>query len=247
MSRKKTNIIEEEILEPMEKLKRYVPKNCLDGIKLTKKQRDLITMIDSNDINTIIGPAGTSKTFITCYYALKALRDNTHHKIILTKPIQEAGEKLGSLPGSVEEKIDPFYNSFFTNFEKIAGKATMNRLFEKGIIETRPLAYMRGATFDNAICILDEAQNANIKQIMLFITRMGKDTKVIVSGDIRQYDINKNNVALPFFIEHVLNDITGIGNFEFCDDDIMRNSILIEITKRYELLKNSEKIPKNLL
>ena len=249
MAKKIRNVVvKEDSFEEnaIERAKRIVPANCLDHIRLKEKQRELLDVFDNNQIIIVNGPAGTAKTFLGCYYAIKSLKENKFKKIILTKPIQESGEKLGALPGDVEQKINPFYESFKINFGKIVGKAVLDKLYEKNYIEDRPLSYMRGATFDSAILWIDEAQNANIRQLMLFLTRMGQDSKVIISGDVRQYDISKNDVALPFFAEEVLKDIKGIAHFVFTDDDIVRNKILIEVTKRYEELKHDGKIPKNL-
>ncbi len=224
--------------------KRYVPKTALTDIELRERQRELIQMLDEKDITVITGPAGTSKTFIDTYYAVKCLRDHKFEKVILTKPIQEAGEKLGALPGDIESKIDPHYESFRISLLKMIKRTNFERLIEKNAIEFRPLAYMRGATFDNTLMILDEAQNADMRQIMLFATRMGIGSKVIISGDVHQYDIKANHVAFPFFVGMV-QDIEGVGVFEFTRDDIVRNKILIEITERYEKLKAENKLPRN--
>jgi phosphate starvation-inducible PhoH-like protein len=216
----------------------------LNKIVLSPRQKQFIEMIELNDITVVTGPAGTSKTFIDCYYAVKALKEEKFAKILLTKPVQEAGEKLGYLPGDVESKIDPHYESFKITLKKLLSKRILDKLLKEGLIEFRPLAYMRGATFDNTLMILDEAQNSDVRQLMLFTTRMGKGSKVIISGDIHQYDINQYHVALPFFVEMIEN-IKGIGQFHFGQEDIVRNQILIEITDRYEKLKAKDMLPKN--
>jgi phosphate starvation-inducible PhoH-like protein len=201
-------------------------------------------MIDNNDITVVTGPAGTSKTFIDCYYAIKSLRQHRFSKILFTKPVQEAGEKLGYLPGDVQRKIDPHYESFRITLQKLAKKTILDKLVKDNLIEFRPLAYMRGATFDNTLMILDEAQNSDVRQLMLFTTRMGHNSKVLITGDIHQYDINKYHVALPFFVD-MIQGIDGIGLFEFKQEDIVRNKILIQITERYEKLKADNMLPKN--
>lgn len=193
-----------------------------------------------------ISSHNTSKTFTECYYAIQSLKNHTFDKIMLTKPIKEAGEELGFLPGDVAAKIDPHYESFKNNFEKIIKPANFQRLIEKNIILCKPLAYLRGTGFDKHLMILDEAQNVKLSQLMLFITRMGKDSKVIISGDIRQHDIAKNKVALPFLEEKILSGTKRVGVFQFTDDDNMRHPIIQEITKRYEELKEADEIPKNL-
>ncbi len=216
----------------------------INKIKLSPRQQDLLNLIDERDITIVTGPAGTSKTFIDCYYAVKAMKDKKFNKILLTKPVQEAGEKLGYLPGDIQSKIDPHYESFRITFSKLLKKTILEKLVKENMIEFRPLAYMRGATFDNTLMILDEAQNADVRQLMLFTTRMGKNSKILITGDIHQYDINKHHVALPFFVDMV-KDVEGIGIFEFLQEDIVRNKILIQITERYEKLKAEDKLPGN--
>jgi len=212
-------------------------------VQLRQTQKTYSQKIWENDITFCFGPAGTSKTFTAAYTALKLLSDknNNINKIICTKPIQESGEKLGALPGEVAEKIAPFIDTFRTNFDKICGTQSRGFLESVSQIDYRPLAHMRGATFDNAVMILDEAQNCTFKQLMLFITRMGKDTKVIVSGDVSQYDIKFKEIGLPDFIT-MLEGVKGIANHEFHESDIVRNKILIEVVKRYNKWKYKDKM-----
>lgn len=208
-------------------------------VHLKHSQSEYLQKIMSNEITFCYGPAGTSKTFTACLAALKLYMDGKIKKIILTKPIQESGEKLGFLPGEIKDKIDPFMESYRSNLVKLLNDPnSVNWLEAMGIIEFRPLAYMRGATFDHCLMILDEAQNADFKQLMLFITRMGKDSKVLICGDVSQYDITKSKVALPEFID-LLNGINGLGVHQFKDEDIVRNKILIQITDRYEKWKSN--------
>lgn len=247
MARKKTKKAEET---PEEKAARQAKPmglssdHTISKITLSERQKELMALIEEKDIVVCTGPAGTSKTFVDCYYAVQALKDKRFEKIMLTKPIQEAGEKLGYLPGDVEHKIDPHYESFRLTLGKLVSKRILEKLLKQGTIEFRPLAYMRGATFDNTLMILDEAQNADVRQIMLFVTRMGKNSKVLITGDIHQYDINKFHVALPFFV-NMIKDVEGVGIFEFGQRDIVRNKILIEITARYEQMKSDGNLPKN--
>lgn len=206
-------------------------------VQLRQSQNDYVNMVLQNDITFCYGPAGTSKTFTACYIALELLKNKEITKIILCKPIQEAGEKLGFLPGSIGEKVDPYMKSYKSNIEKIVGWNKTEQLFGDGIIEFQPLAYMRGDTYDNCLMILDEAQNADFRQLALFVTRMGKNTKVIVAGDVSQHDIARNKVSLPSFME-MLNGIKGIGTHIFTDKDIVRAKILQEVVKRYEAWKD---------
>lgn len=210
-------------------------------VQLRQSQNDYVNTVLQNDITFCYGPAGTSKTFTACYIALELLKDKEITKIILCKPIQEAGEKLGFLPGSIDEKVDPYMKSYKSNIEKIVGWNKTEQLFGDGIIEFQPLAYMRGDTYDNCLMILDESQNADFRQLMLFITRMGKNTKVIVAGDVSQHDIAKNKVSLPSFIE-MLKGIKGIGTHIFTDKDIVRAKILQEVVKKYEAYKDKHNL-----
>lgn len=204
--------------------------------QLRQSQQQYVRQILENEITFCSGPAGTSKTFTACYAALKLFAEGEIENIVLTKPIQEAGEKLGFLPGDMEEKIDPYMQSYVSNIGKIIGPQLTEQMVNAEIIQFKPLAYMRGDTFDSSLMILDEAQNATFKQLMLFVTRMGRGSKVIVTGDISQYDIAKRNIGLEKFAD-LMNGIRGVGYHKFNEKDIVRSKILQEVVKRYDKWK----------
>jgi phosphate starvation-inducible PhoH-like protein len=206
-------------------------------VQLRQSQNNYVNTILENEITFCQGPAGTSKTFTACYTALKLLSMGTIKQIVLCKPIQESGEKLGFLPGDIKDKIDPYMQSYVSNLKKIVGNQLTESLLESEVIVFKPLAFMRGDTFDDSLMILDEAQNADFRQLMLFVTRMGKGSKVIVTGDVSQYDIPKYNVGLPNFIK-LMERIKGIGYHEFTQSDIVRAKILQDVVQRYDKWKS---------
>ncbi len=210
-------------------------------IILTPKQQELYKSIRNNTFTVVQGPAGTSKTFTACYTSLCLLADRKIDKIIITKPIQESGENLGFLPGDIDEKTAPFMRSYITNFEKIIGKQSTEFLKSSGDICVEPLAYMRGVTYDNSIILLDEAQNATMKQLVLWITRLGKNSKAVLMGDISQYDIRKKDSRFLNFID-MIKGVEEVNTFEFTSEDIVRNKFLIEIVNRYEKWKMDNEI-----
>jgi phosphate starvation-inducible protein PhoH and related proteins len=223
--------------------KNDLPMNFYD-VKLSESQKELYDKIQNNDIIVVQGPAGSAKTFTACYAALKALETGDAHKVYITKPIEESGEKLGALPGDINDKIAAYMESFMSNMSKIVDSKDLGSLFYSKTIEPKPLAYMRGSGYDNCIMMLDEAQNADFRQLMLYVTRMGKNAKVILLGDISQYDIKQNTVALTEFAKMV-DGIQGVAFHEFTNADIVRNKILVEITKRYEELKATGGVTRN--
>lgn len=206
------------------------------GIELSQKQNELYKGIRNNTLTVCQGPAGTSKTFTACYTSLALLADKKIDQIILTKPIQESGENLGFLPGTVEEKVDPYMKSYFSNFEKIIGKGSFEWLKGTGQIIVEPLAYMRGTTYDRSIMLLDEAQNCTMTQLMLWVTRLGSESKAILMGDVSQYDIKKRDSKFLEFIQ-LIDGVQQVNNFRFGVEDIVRNKFLIDIVDRYEKWK----------
>lgn len=213
----------------------------LKRVQLRQSQKKYLKQIENNEITFCYGPAGTSKTFTACYAALKLLKENKIKQIILCKPIQEAGEKLGFLPGDKEDKVDPYMKSYKSNIEKIIGQEETKLLFDKKVIKFEPLAYMRGDTFDDSLMILDEAQNATWHALILFITRMGKDSKVLAVGDISQYDIVKEKVSFHKFVK-IFSKVRGVGVHEFTSKDIVRAKILQDIVGIYDKWKDENNL-----
>jgi phosphate starvation-inducible PhoH-like protein len=210
------------------------------NVHLSEKQQELYKGIRNNILTVVHGPAGTSKTYTTCYAALALLADKKIEKIIITKPIQESGENLGFLPGSMEDKLHPYKQSYYTTFCKIIGKTTVDFLFSTEEIVFEPLAYMRGSTYDNCIMLLDECQNASIKQIMLWVTRLGNDSRAVMMGDTSQYDVRKRDSGYNDFIKMV-DGMNDLCLFEFNNEDIVRNKFLIQIANRYDKYRSEQK------
>ncbi len=210
------------------------------NVHLSDKQQELYKGIRNNILTVVHGPAGTSKTYTTCYAALALLADKKIEKIIITKPIQESGENLGFLPGSMEDKLLPYKQSYYTTFCKIIGKTTIDFLFSTEEIIFEPLAYMRGSTYDNCIMLLDECQNASIKQIMLWVTRLGNDSRAVMMGDTSQYDVRKKDSGYNDFIKMV-DGMNDLCLFEFNNEDIVRNKFLIQIANRYDKYRSEQK------
>lgn len=200
----------------------------------TLNQKLYLKSMEDYDIVFGLGPAGTGKTYLAVLYALNRLKKNNAKKIILVRPIVEAGEKLGFLPGDFKEKIDPYLIPIYDGLYDALGKETVDRMIERGIIEVAPLAYMRGRTLENAVIILDEAQNTTLSQMKMFLTRLGFHSKMIITGDVTQIDLpSKHNSGL---IEAVtlLKDIEDIKIIQFERFDVMRHPLVYKIIEKYE-------------
>jgi phosphate starvation-inducible PhoH-like protein len=204
------------------------------SVKLSDKQYELFNNIRDSRIVSIVGPPGTSKTFTACYAAVKALQKGEVKRIVLVKPLETSGEDLGFLPGSEKDKIAPFMESFVDNLVEMVDGKTLKMWIENGTVKFQPIAYMRGRTFKDSFIICDEMQNADIKQLMTTITRLGANSKICIIGDSRQNDINEKYVALEFFISHILGEDEQIHHFRFERTDIVRDPLLIKIIDNYE-------------
>lgn len=185
-----------------------------------------------HDVLFLIGPAGTGKTFLAMSFAIKQLLAKEVNKIVLTRPIVEAGESLGFLPGTFEEKVNPYMMPLFDAMDKLIGRDGPNRERILKNVEIAPLAYLRGRTFENAVCIFDEAQNASFLQLKLFLTRFGEGAKVIVTGDPKQSDL-RGPVALVKVVEK-LKEVSGIGMVEFKANSIVRHPLVGKILEKLE-------------
>ena len=185
-----------------------------------------------HDVLFLTGPAGTGKSFLACAFAIEQILNKERSKIVLTRPIVESGEKLGFLPGDLEEKVNPYMMPMYDCIDKLVGKDNAWRDRIDSCLEVAPLAYMRGRTFDDAICIFDEAQNASMMQLKLFMTRFGENSKVIITGDPSQSDLG-GDVALSN-VMHRLHAVEGIGMVQFKAGQIVRHPLIGKIIEKLE-------------
>ncbi len=200
----------------------------------TQGQAEYINLLQTKDMVFCTGSAGSGKTYLAVAEALRLILNHKKNKLIITRPVVEAGESLGYLPGALEDKIDPYLRPLRDAMEYILPVETVKRLFEAGIIEVAPLAYMRGRTLNNAVVILDEAQNATREQIKMFLTRMGENSKIFVTGDPSQIDLPKKSSSGLMHSISILYKIDDIGVMELTADDVVRNPLVKKIVKAYE-------------
>lgn len=202
----------------------------------TYNQYLLSNLIQKNDLVFSFGPAGTGKTFISVLLAYKYFKNGIVDKIILTRPAVETGESLGFLPGDLQEKVDPYLSPIYDALYLLFGQEQTENLKAKNAIEIIPLAYMRGRTLNNSFIILDEAQNTTPGQMLMFLTRLGNNSKMIVNGDLTQIDLNLNKTKSGLSLaKDKLSNIDGIGFVEFNNDDIIRNKLVKKILERYKV------------
>lgn len=206
----------------------------------TANQKLMVNACDKNDILFAIGPAGTGKTYTAVALAVRALKNKTVKKIILTRPAVEAGESLGFLPGDLKEKIDPYLRPLYDALDDMIPADKLGYYMSTRTIEIAPLAYMRGRTLDNAFIILDEAQNTNDLQIKMFLTRIGPNAKAIITGDPTQIDLPKNQQSGLFRATRILKNIEGIAQIELDEEDVVRHKLVKSIIKAYN--KEDERI-----
>lgn len=197
-------------------------------------QKKYIDAILNNEIVFGIGPAGTGKTYLAMAMAIRAFKNREVNRIILTRPAVEAGEKLGFLPGDLQDKVDPYLRPLYDALHDILGAETYQKHIERGLIEVAPLAYMRGRTLDDSYVILDEAQNTSPEQMKMFLTRLGFGSKAIITGDITQIDLPKGKFSGLVEVSEILKNIRGIEFVRFSEKDVVRHKLVQEIIKAYE-------------
>jgi len=197
-------------------------------------QKHYIDSIRKNDVVFGIGPAGTGKTYLVMALAVSAFLNHQFNRIILTRPAVEAGEKLGFLPGDLSQKVDPYLRPLFDALYEMMDYDKVSRLIEKGVIEIAPLAFMRGRTLNDAFIILDEAQNTTSMQMKMFLTRLGFNSKAVITGDVTQIDLEKNTVSGLIHSENILKNIPKLDFVYFSNRDVVRHPIIKKIIEAYE-------------
>lgn len=205
----------------------------------TMKQAEYIKCIEKKDLIFSIGSAGSGKTYLAVVYAVMLLKKGAIQKIILTRPAVEAGESLGFLPGDLKEKVDPYLRPLYDALYDMLGVEATNTLIEKQVLEIAPLAYMRGRTLENAIIILDEAQNATVEQLKMFLTRLGFNSKMIVTGDCSQVDLPQSKRSGLKIAADILKDLREVGVIEFETFDVVRHPLVGKIIEKFERLNQA--------
>ncbi len=200
----------------------------------TANQRKLVEMFEENDLIFAVGPAGSGKTYTAIALAVRELKEKRIRRIILTRPAVEAGEKLGFLPGDMKEKLDPYLQPLYDALGDMIPSGKLSKFIEEGTIQIAPLAYMRGRTLDNAAVILDEAQNTTHSQIKMFLTRMGRNAKFIVTGDLTQVDLPKSSDSGLCMAIDRLSSVDGIGIIKFGKGDIIRHPLVKQIVDAFK-------------
>jgi phosphate starvation-inducible protein PhoH and related proteins len=227
------------ILKPHEIFDNYIIVNSGKKIKArTEGQKRYIEAIRNNTIVFGIGPAGTGKTYLALAMAVNALKSNEVGRIVLVKPVVEAGEKLGFLPGDLYDKINPFLKPLYDGLYEMLDIEIFQQYMEMNIIEVIPLAYMRGRTLNDSFIILDEAQNSSPEQMKMFLTRLGFGSKVVVTGDITQIDLPEGKQSGLILVKNILKDISGIEFVYLTADDVVRHSLVQKIVNAYKVYED---------
>ena len=207
----------------------------------TENQQLLVKAFENNDLVFATGPAGSGKTFVAIALAVKALKNKEVRKIILSRPAVEAGEKLGFLPGEMKDKIDPYLQPLYDALQDMIPAAKLKEYMENNVIQIAPLAFMRGRTLNDAVIILDEAQNTTTHQIKMFLTRLGMNAKMIVTGDVTQIDLPPSTTSGLIQAMQILKGVNGIGKIEFTKKDIVRHKLVQRIVEAYDKFDDKRK------
>ncbi|TFW70265.1 phosphate starvation-inducible protein PhoH [Methylotenera oryzisoli] len=207
----------------------------------TPRQVSYLQQIQEHDITFGIGPAGTGKTYLAVACAVDAMTRDRVKRIVLVRPAVEAGERLGFLPGDLNQKVDPYLRPLYDALYDLAGYDTVNKMFERGAIEVAPLAYMRGRTLNQSFIILDEAQNTTPEQMKMFLTRIGFGTKAVITGDVTQIDLQRHQKSGLVEAQKVLKDIKGIAMTHFLSGDVVRHPLVQKIVNAYEEYESQQK------
>ena len=207
----------------------------------TPNQQKMVEAFSGNDLTFALGPAGTGKTYVAIALAVRALKNKEARKIILSRPAVEAGEKLGFLPGDMKDKIVPFLQPLYDALEDMIPPVKLKEYMESKVIQIAPLAFMRGRTLNDAIIVLDEAQNTTTHQIKMFLTRLGNNAKMIITGDVTQIDLPRSTQSGLIHALRVLDGVPGIGKVEFGKKDIVRHPLVQRIVEAYERADKAEK------
>ncbi|MCP9613103.1 PhoH family protein [Coprobacter tertius] len=210
-------------------------------VSRNENQQKLVNAFRDNDLVFALGPAGSGKTYVAIALAVKALKNKEVKKIILSRPAVEAGEKLGFLPGDMKEKIDPYLQPLYDALQDMIPSAKLKEYMEGNVIQIAPLAFMRGRTLNDAVIILDEAQNTTPHQIKMFMTRLGTNAKMIITGDMTQIDLPTSQVSGLVQAIHILKGVQGIGKIEFSKKDIVRHKLVQHIVEAYERFDEKQK------
>lgn len=209
----------------------------------SENQKILVDAYNMNDMLFAIGPAGSGKTYVSIALAVRALKNKEIRKIILSRPAVEAGEKLGFLPGDMKEKIDPYLQPLYDALQDMIPAQKLTEYMEQNVIQIAPLAFMRGRTLNDAVVILDEAQNTTTQQIKMFLTRMGQNTKMIITGDLTQIDLPRNVKSGLKEAKEVLGSVKGIAFVEMDEKDIVRHKLVTRIVNAYHKYESEKKYP----
>ena len=207
----------------------------------TRNQQRLVEAVNTNDMVFAIGPAGTGKTYTAVALAVKALRDRQVRRIILTRPAVEAGENLGFLPGDLREKLDPYLQPLYDALKDMVPLQRLAEHLENGVIQIAPLAFMRGRTLDHAFVILDEAQNATLPQLKMFLTRMGRNAKFVITGDVTQVDLPERQPSGLMPTVTMLKDVEGINVIELDEKDVIRHALVTKVLGAFKEMEKREK------